>query len=161
MSVHDEGSTVAHPEVVTLHWEGPATVVPPCEPAFADSENELQGALADQMRRDVQEIRTSERGQALWQQIQNEAGSRGDVELWRRKLHAYGWVKMEVVGTAGDYARRFGVNHATVRSWIHDIGKLAYEVGYRLHEDKLLLVGDAPEALRRPWRRWTGNSRAT
>ncbi len=147
MSVHDEDSTVAHPEVVTLHWEGPAAVAPAWEPAFADSEDEARGALAEEMRRDVQEIRASERGQALWQQIQSEASSRGDVELWRRKLHAYGWVKMEIAGTAGDFARRFGVNHATVRSWIHDVAKLAYEVGYHLHEDKLLLVGDAPEGL--------------
>ncbi len=149
MSVHDEDSTVAHPEVVTLHWEGPAAVEPAYEPAFADSQEEDREALAEEMRREVQEIRSSESGQTLWRQIQNEAVSRGDVELWRRKLHAYSWVKMEVLGTAGDYARRFDVNHATVRSWIHDIAKLAYEVGYRLHEDKLLLVGEAPEGLRR------------
>jgi hypothetical protein len=36
-----------------------------------------------------------------------------------------------------------------VRSWISDVAKLAYQVGYRLHEDKLLLVGRAPEGLTR------------
>jgi hypothetical protein len=36
-----------------------------------------------------------------------------------------------------------------VRTWIADVAKLAYEVGYRLHEARLLLVGEAPAALDR------------
>ena len=55
---------------------------------------------------------------------------------------------MNAEGTARDYAERHDVNHATVRTWIADVAKLAYQVGYRLHEDKLLLVGDAPPELK-------------
>ena len=51
---------------------------------------------------------------------------------------------MKAEGNAGEYARRFDLNHATVRSWISEVAKLAYQVGYRLHEDRLVLVGDAP-----------------
>jgi hypothetical protein len=40
-------------------------------------------------------------------------------------------------------------HHATVRTWISEVAKLAYQVGYRLHEDRLVLAGDAPPELKR------------
>jgi hypothetical protein len=36
-----------------------------------------------------------------------------------------------------------------VRAWIADVAKLAYQVGYRLHEDRLVLVGEASPGLQR------------
>jgi hypothetical protein len=144
----DDSATVVYPEVVTLHWEGPpATELAP-EHAYPNFQEMGEQLLAER-EREVQEIQRSEKGQALWAQIRAEAGKRGDEELWRRKLHAYAWVKLRVEGTAGEYARAYGINHATVRTWISDVARLAYQVGYRLHEDKLLLVGKAPRGLRR------------
>jgi tetratricopeptide (TPR) repeat protein len=136
----DEG-TIAYPQVFTLHWEGPPLAEVPAEVAFHD---ERMSPERDGVEG---EFERSEQGRALWEQIRREAEHRGDAALWRRKLSAYWWVKMETRGTAGDYARRFEVNHATVRTWISEVAKLAYQVGYRLHEDRLLLVGEAPEGL--------------
>lgn len=149
MAHDNDDGTVAHPEVFTLHWEGPASVATPVEVSFPDSQSEAEEARAEERERELDELRRTGKGQALWEQIQREAESRGDETLWRRKLHAYYWVKMSNQGTAGDYARAEGANHATVRSWISDVAKLAYQVGYRLHEDRLLLVGRAPEGLQR------------
>jgi hypothetical protein len=145
---NDDGS-VAHPEVLSLHWEGPDPVVAAQEVAFPDSPAEAEAARAADRERELAELRRTEKGRALWEQIESEARERGDETLWRRKLHAYYWVKMNAQGTAGDYAREHDANHATVRSWISDVAKLAYQVGYRLHEDRLLLVGRAPAGLRR------------
>ncbi len=140
MADQEDGS-IAYPQVFTLHWEGPAAAEVPVEAELGEG----RGPDEDP---DVSAVQRTERGQALWEQIRREAERRGDADLWRRKLSAYAWVKLEARGTAGDYARRFEVNHATVRTWISDVAKLAYQVGYRLHEDRLLLVGDAPEGLR-------------
>jgi hypothetical protein len=145
---HDD-PTVARSEVVTLHWEGPPAAVPPPEHRFPDSPEEERAALEAERERELGEIARTRQGREIWQQIRREAGQRGDRELWRRKLHAYWWVKMKAEGNAGDYARRFDLNHATVRSWISEVAKLAYQVGYRLHEDRLVLVGDAPPELKR------------
>ncbi len=144
----DDDQTTANPEVFTMHWEGPTTTEPPPEIAFPDSAEEARDAFFAEREREFTEIRRSEQGQILWEQIREEAVRKGDEKLWRRKLHAFWWVKMQSKGTAGAYAREYDLNHATVRSWIADVAKLAYQVGYRLHEDKLLLVGDAPPRLR-------------
>jgi len=144
---NDDGS-VAHPEVFTLHWEGPNSATDPEEVEFPGSDDDA-ARRQTALERELSELRRSDTGRALWEQIEREAAGRGDAELWRRKLHAYAWVKMYAQGTAGDYARSHHANHATVRSWISDVAKLAYQVGYRLHEDKLLLVGRAPAGLKR------------
>jgi len=144
---NDDGN-VAHPEVFALHWEGPSSAVDPEEVEFPGSNDEAAQRNAA-LERELSELRRSDTGRALWEQIEREAAERGDTDLWRRKLHAYAWVKMQTQGTARDYARTHDANHATVRSWISDVAKLAYQVGYRLHEDKLLLVGRAPAGLRR------------
>jgi hypothetical protein len=144
---HDD--LVAQPEVLTLHWEGPQAVVLPPEFRF---QREVDAAASDrdaERERELRETLDTEQGREIWERIQQEAGSRGDRELWRRKLHAYASVKMKAEGTANDYARRFGLNHATVRTWIAEVAKLAYQVGYRLHEDRLVLTGDAPDELLR------------
>jgi hypothetical protein len=140
---------VAQPEIVTLHWEGPAPAEPPPEHRFPGSPEEARAALDAARERELGEIERTRQGREIWAQIRREAARRGDEQLWRRKLHAYGWVKMRTEGSAGDYARRFDLNHATVRTWISDVAKLAYQVGYRLHEDRLVLVGDAPAELQR------------
>lgn len=145
---HSEES-MAQPEVVTLHWEGPSRVEPPPEHRFPDSPEEWRAALEQERERELAEIARTRQGSEIWEQIQSEAARRGDDELWKRKLHAYGWVKMTCEGTAGDYARRYRANHATVRTWIAEVAKLAYQVGYRLHEDRLVLVGEAPAELAR------------
>jgi hypothetical protein len=145
---HDD-PIVARSEIVTLHWEGPPAAVPPPEHRFPDSPDEERAALEAEREREFGEIARTRQGREIWQQIRREAGQRGDDELWRRKLHAYWWVKMRAEGNAGDYARRFDLNHATVRTWISEVAKLAYQVGYRLHEDRLVLVGDAPPELKR------------
>jgi len=145
---NDDG-TIAHPEVLTLHWEGPARAATPAEVGFPESLEDEEEARAAELERELAEMKRTEKGRAVWEQIAREAESRGDETLWRRKLHAYYWVKMNAQGTAGDYARAHGANHATVRSWISDVAKLAYQVGYRLHEDRLLLVGRAPARLER------------
>jgi hypothetical protein len=145
MSRYDDETTVAQPQIFTLHWEGPAPAAQPVA-SFADEEHQTS---SDPGCQELRELELSEHGRALWRQIRGEAEGRGDEELWRRKLHAYGWVKLRRAGSAGDYAREHEINHATVRSWIADVSRLAYEVGYRLHEDKLLLVGEAPAGLRR------------
>jgi len=145
---HDD-PIVARSEIVTLHWEGPPAAVLPAEHRFPDSPEEERAALAAERERELGEIARTRQGREIWQQIRREAGQRGDDELWRRKLHSYWWVKMKTEGNAGDYARRFGLNHATVRTWISEVAKLAYQVGYRLHEDRLVLVGDAPPELKR------------
>jgi hypothetical protein len=144
-----EDPTIAHPEVVTLHWEGPDSSVPAPEPVFPDSPDEMRLAREAERQRELDELCRGERGRALWTQIEAEARQRGEPKLWQRKLHAFLWVKLQARGSAGDYARRFDANHATVRTWIADVSKLAYEVGYRLHEDRLLLVGEAPARLAR------------
>ena len=148
MSRREDESTIVHPEVFTLHWEGPEKVSPPPEVKFA-TRQEAEDAFFSEREREFQEIRRCERGEILWAQIEDEAKRRGDAELWSRKLHAYWWVKLKTRGNAGDYARQEDVNHATVRTWIRDVSKLAYQVGYRLHEDKLVLVGAAPVELQR------------
>lgn len=145
---HDDGS-VSQPEVLTLHWEGPAGAELPPDHRFPDSPEETRAARAAEMEQELCEIARTRQGREIWQQIRGEASSRGDRELWRRKLHAYWWVKMKAEGNAADYARRFDANHATVRTWIAEVAKLGYQVGYRLHEDKLVLVGEAPVELKR------------
>jgi hypothetical protein len=142
--LHDD--LVAQPEVLTLHWEGPEAVVLPPEFRFAREGAPDRDA---ERERELRETLHTEQGREIWERIQQEAGARGDRELWRRKLHAYWSVKMKAEGTANDYAQRFDLNHATVRTWIADIAKLAYQVGYRLHEDRLVLAGEAPTELRR------------
>jgi hypothetical protein len=149
MSHSPEDHSVAHPQVFTLHWEGPSTVVTAEEPRFPGSCEEDRQRAAEERENDLRELSQGERGRALWEQIRAEAATRGDEQLWRRKLHAYWWVKLASRGHAGEYARRHELNHATVRTWISDVARLAYEVGYRLHEDKLLLTGSAPRELRR------------
>lgn len=139
--------TVAHPEILTLHWEGPPTAEPAPVHAFPESRDEMRAALEEERDRQMLEIGRTRQGREIWEQIEREAARKGDEDLWRRKLHAYWWVKMKVEGTAGDFARRFELNHATVRSWISEVAKLAYQVGYRLHEDRLVLVGEAPSEL--------------
>jgi hypothetical protein len=137
------------PEVLTLHWEGPPAFEVPCEPGFPGSADEERERLAAERERELRELERSQQGRALWEQIEREAGARGDTDLWRRKLHAYWWVKLRAEGTAGSYARIHALNHATVRAWIADVAKLAYQVGYRLHEDRLVLVGAAAPGLQR------------
>jgi hypothetical protein len=145
--LHDD--LVAQPEVLTLHWEGPEAVVLPPEFRFP---REAGGEVDDrdaERERELQDTLHTQQGREIWERIQQEAGARGDRELWRRKLHAYGSVKMKAEGSANDYARRFDLNHATVRTWIADVAKLAYQVGYRLNEDRLVLTGEAPAELKR------------
>lgn len=137
------------PEILTLHWEGPPAFEPAREPGFPGSSEEAGERLAAERERELRELERSERGRALWEQIEREAAARGDTGLWRRKLHAYLWVKLRAEGTAASYARLHGQNHATVRAWIADVAKLAYQVGYRLHEDRLVLVGEAAPGLKR------------
>jgi hypothetical protein len=152
-----EGTSVSHslddkteqPEILTLHWEGPESHSPPAEVRFPQSPDEAREAREAQRERDLQEIGRTRQGREIWERIRSEGGQRGDEELWQKKLHAYWWVKMRAEGTAGDFARRYDLNHATVRTWIADVAKVAYEVGYRLHEDRLLLVGEAPAELTR------------
>jgi hypothetical protein len=146
---HSTDDTVAQPEILTLHWEGPASVEPAPVHAFPQSPAELRAALEAERERELRELQRTQEGGELWRQIEREAARKGDQELWRRKLHSYWWVKMKVEGSAGDYARRFDLNHATVRSWIAEVAKLAYQVGFRLHEDQLVLVGEAPPELDR------------
>ncbi|MGI9592706.1 MAG: hypothetical protein ACR2P8_15155 [Myxococcota bacterium] len=145
---HDD-TTMAQPEVLTLHWEGPAAIEPAPEHRFPESAAEERLRLEEERERELDGYQRSHQGREIWEQIQKEAKRKGDEGLWRRKLHAYGWVKMTSEGSAGDYARRHQLNHATVRSWIADVAKLAYQVGYRLHEDRLVLTGEAPAELRR------------
>ena len=145
---HDD-PIVARSEIVTLHWEGPPAEVPAPEHHFPNSPEEERAALEAEREREFREIARTRQGREIWQQIRSEAGRRGAAELWRQKLHAYWWVKMKSEGSAGDYARRFDLNHATVRTWISEVAKLAYQVGYRLHEDRLVLVGEAPPELKR------------
>ncbi len=147
MAHSDDDGAVAHPEVLTLHWEGPDVVSAP--PDFEFEEDAEEERFFEERAREFRAVRRSEQGQILWAQIAAEAARRGDADLWRRKLDAFSWVKLQARGNARDYARARDVKHATVRSWIADVAKLAYQVGYRLHEDKLLLVGDAPVELRR------------
>jgi predicted Zn-dependent protease len=148
MSRSDESAQV-QPEVLTLHWEGPPAFEVPREPPFPGSPDEERERLEAERERELAELERTEQGRALWEQIEREAGSRGDTALWRRKLHAYWWVKLRAEGTAGSYARLHRLNHATVRAWIADVAKLAYQVGYRLHEDRLVLVGEASPGLQR------------
>ncbi len=140
---------LVQPEVLTLHWEGPPAFEVPREPGFPGSPDEERERLAAERERELRELEHSEHGRALWEQIEREAGAKGDTELWRRKLHAYWWVKLRAEGTAASYARIHGQNHATVRAWIADVAKLAYQVGFRLHEDRLVLVGTAAPGLKR------------
>ncbi|MEN8182860.1 MAG: hypothetical protein ABFS46_10040, partial [Myxococcota bacterium] len=144
-----EDPTVAHPQVFTLHWEGPDRVTLPVEPGFPDSPDEGQQTARSERERERREAARGGRARALWDQIRREALERGDPALWSRKLDAYWWVKLAARGNAGEYARGHDLNHATVRTWISDVARVAYEVGYQLHEDKLLLVGRAPAGLRR------------
>ena len=144
-----EEASVAYPEVFTLHWEGPGDREPAQEMAFPGSDAEERERAARERERDEQEQARAAQGRALWERIEHEAARRGDTDLWRRKLEAYRFVKLDGLGTAGDYGRRHDVNHATVRTWIAEVAKLAYQVGYRLHEDRLLLLGGAPPGLQR------------
>jgi hypothetical protein len=145
---HDDGS-ISQPEVLTLHWEGPAGAEFPPEHRFPGSQEESRAAREAEREQELRDLSRTRQGREIWEQIRGEASSRGDGELWRRKLHAYWWVKMKAGGNAGDYARRFDANHATVRTWIAEVAKLGYQVGFRLHEDRLVLVGEAPTELKR------------
>jgi len=147
-SQREDAAVVAYPEVFTLHWEGPSDRVGPPEHSFPQSLEDRACVWQSEVEAELAELRRHRDGRALWEQIEREAEGRGDQDLWRRKLAAYHYVKLRAAGSAGEYARRFGLNHATVRSWIADVAKLAYQVGYRLHEDRLLLVGHAPEGLK-------------
>ncbi len=149
MSQTMDDSKVAYPEVFTLHWEGPSQTVDEADLAFPHSREEACARALAEASDERGQTRQRDHGRALWTQIRAEAARRGDPQLWDQRLQAFEWVKLEARGNAHDYARRFGVNHATVRTWIADVGKLAYQVGYRLHEDRLLLVGDAPAGLKR------------
>lgn len=140
-------SVVMQPEILTLHWEGPRRCEPAPEHRFPDSRDEANASQREEFESELAEIERSRQGSEIWRQIESAASTRGDRDLWRRKLHAYGWVKMNAEGNAREYALRHDLNHATVRTWIADIAKLAYQVGYRLHEDRLLLVGAAPAEL--------------
>jgi hypothetical protein len=146
---HSDDSSIAQPEIVTLHWEGPSPVEPTPDHRFPGSPEEERSALEQEREQELREIARTRQGCEIWEQIESEASRRGDEELWKRKLHAYWWVKMTAEGTAGDYSRRYQANHATVRTWIAEVSKLAYQVGYRLHEDRLVLVGEAPSELKR------------
>jgi hypothetical protein len=108
-----EDPTIAHPEVVTLHWEGPDSSVPAPEPVFPDSPDEMRLAREAERQRELDELCRGERGRALWTQIEAEARQRGEPKLWQRKLHAFLWVKLQARGSAGDYARRFDANPAS------------------------------------------------
>jgi hypothetical protein len=145
----NDDSIIAQPEIVTLHWEGPHEAQPPPDHCFPDSPEERRSALEAERERELRETLRTKQGSEIWRRIQEEAGRRGGEELWRRKLHAYWWVKMKAEGNAADYARHQDLNHATVRTWIADVAKLAYQVGYRLHEDRLVLTGEAPPELKR------------
>jgi len=130
---HPEDPHIVYPQVFTLHWEGPDQTVPAPDELAPETERAPppdRGARAD-------------RAEALWQEIQREASQRGDPKLWERKLAAYHFVKLDARGNAADFARKEKLNHATVRGWIHEVSRIAYRVGYRLHEDRLLLVGEA------------------
>ena len=144
-----EDSTIAQPEVLTLHWEGPRATDPPPEHRFPQSEAESRSTREIALQLDLAALRRSRQGREIWRRIGLEAERRGDRALWQRKLQAYWWVKMRAEGSARDFAKRHELNHATVRTWIADVAKLAYEVGYRLHEDRLALVGEAPQELQR------------
>lgn len=146
---HSLDEETEQPEILTLHWEGPPTAEPAPNHRFPESSDEVRAGLAIERSRELQEIRRTRQGSEIWERIRREGGQRGDDELWQRKLQAYWWVKMRAEGTAGDFAKRHALNHATVRTWIADVSKLAYEVGYRLHEDRLVLVGEAPAQLTR------------
>ena len=140
---------VAYPEVFTLHWEGPSQTVCETDASFPQSRDELRERAAREAASANSEARNRDAGRQLWERICAEAARKGDPALWEKRLAAFDWVKLRARGNANDYARRFGVNHATVRTWIADVAKLAYQVGYRLHEDRLLLVGEAPAELAR------------
>ncbi len=127
---HPDDGSIAWPQIFTMHWEGPEQAV---EAPASDEVDEDDGAR----------VGRRERADALWQEIRSEAHQRGNAALWDRKLAAYRYVKLDARGNAAAFARAEGLNHATVRSWIHEVGRLAYRVGYRLHEDRLLLVGHA------------------
>ena len=115
---HDD-AIVARSEVMTLHWEGPPRAEVPEEPAFPGSDVERREARERERERELREVQRTQQGQAIWGQIEKEAKRRGDAKVWERKLHAYAWVKMAARGTAADYARRYEVNHATVRWRLH------------------------------------------
>jgi hypothetical protein len=144
----EDESTIIQPETFTLHWEGPALATAPPQAALGTREEREEAFFAER-EQEFRELRRGEQGERLWNQIREEARRRGDAELWSRKLHAYWWVKLRSAGTAGDYSRQEDLNPATVRTWIRDVARLAYQVGFRLHEDKLVLVGEAPTALDR------------
>ena len=86
---------VAQPEILTLHWEGPPRSQAAPEHQFPDSADEIEAARRAEFEQEFAEIERSRQGAEIWQQIEREAASRGDRELWRRKLHAYGWVKLK------------------------------------------------------------------
>ena len=48
MSHSSEDQGIAHPQVFTLHWEGPPTVVTAEEPRFPDSREEDRQRAAEQ-----------------------------------------------------------------------------------------------------------------
>ncbi|MDJ0787856.1 MAG: hypothetical protein QNK05_13685 [Myxococcota bacterium] len=133
---HPEDPHVVYPQVFTLHWEGPDQTAP------APDVEETADADASSFSEDPRRERDA-RAEALWREIQREASLRGDPKLWERKLAAYSFVKLHAKGNAAEFARREELNHATVRGWIHEVSRIAYRVGYRLHEDRLLLVGTA------------------
>ncbi len=149
MSNSSDDTQVAYPEVFTLHWEGPTQTVDEASTAFPRCDEERASRRESEVDAERGERRARDRGQALWDQIRAEATRRGDPALWEQRLEAFRWVKLEAQGNANEYARERDLNHATVRTWIADVAKLAYQVGFRLHEDRLLLVGEAPAALDR------------
>ena len=144
MSNSSDDTQVAYPEVFTLHWEGPTGTVDETDAAFPRCDEETRSRRDAELDAERGERETRDRGQALWEQIRAEAERRGDPTLWEQRLDAFKWVKLEARGNANEYARDRDLNHATVRTWIADVSKLAYQVGFRLHEDRLLLVGEAP-----------------
>lgn len=147
MSNSNDEAQVAFPEVFTLHWEGPSQTVAETDGSFPQCEEEVRARVAAEADAERGERRLRHHGQELWSQIRAEAVRKGDPELWEKRLAAFDWVKLRAQGNANDFARDHGLNHATVRTWIADVSKLAYQVGFCLHEDRLLLVGEAPKAL--------------
>ena len=62
---HDDGS-VSQPEVLTLHWEGPAGAEPPPEHRFPGSPEETRAVRAAQMENELCEIARTRQGRCGW-----------------------------------------------------------------------------------------------
>ena len=70
---HSDDSQVSQPEVLTLHWEGPAAVVPTPDHRFPGSPEEQRALLERERERELLEIARTRQGQEIWQQIEGEA----------------------------------------------------------------------------------------